>query len=111
MTEAQLRAIIAKYGGARHKAHLTGDFTYLWPRFERAAMAQMYDDNDGVAVSRYALWAETVRDAIIKGQSLLLEGDNAGGEKLLAHAANSLSAFYEVQCYFDPEKVLTPNTE
>ena len=71
-----------------------------WPRFERAALNQR---NGGeAALSRYAIWANTVRDNIIAGIETMEAGDLHASKAYLVRAANSLSAFSHVQAYFDP---------
>ena len=51
--------------------------------------------------SRYAIWANTVRDHIAEALEIL-DTDRAEAERLLRHAQNSLSAFSEIQSRFDP---------
>lgn len=79
------------------------DITYLFPRLERAAINQI--ENGDATISRYALWAETVRNCILYGASLFEEGDAECGKNLIIQAANSLSAFYEIQAHFDPDNL------
>jgi hypothetical protein len=70
----------------------------LFPRLSRAALNQI--SHGPAMVSRYATWAETVRDNII---AALDESDLEQRRLLLTRAANSLSAFAEIQSLFDPD--------
>jgi ADP-ribosylglycohydrolase len=83
---------------------LVADQLYLWPRFIRAVGNQ--DGNGPATVSRYAIWANTVKGFIVEAKKLIREDMSRDAEKLLVQAANSLSAFSEVQAYFDPLEVL-----
>ena len=103
LSESTLNEIIERYSQETVQisdAYKDGGIDPLWGRFERAASNQM---NDGEAtLSRYAIWANTVRDNIIEALHHL-DGDNTEEARiLLTRAANSLSAFSEVQAYFDP---------
>jgi len=73
-----------------------GGTMMLFPRLERAALNQ-FDDGEST-VSRYAIWANTVRDYIRAAMS----APEDERQRLLTHAANSLSAFSEIQSLFDP---------
>ena len=75
-------------------------FDMLWPRFERALSNQI--ESGEATVSRYAIWAETIRDNIIQAMNEMENGKADEGKRLLVGAVNSLSAFAEVQAYFDP---------
>ena len=70
----------------------------LMPRLLRAALNQKSDRP--AMVSRYAIWAETVRDNIIAALDV---DEQKERHRLLTRAANSLSAFAEVQSLFDPD--------
>lgn len=84
-------------------AYGDGGVGMLFPRLDRAAVNQAEDGE--ATLSRYAIWANTVRDHIAEAERLLREdGDSAEAERLLIHAHNSLSAFSEVQSLFDPFK-------
>lgn len=80
---------------------LTGDSSrdggtmMLFARLERAALNQ-FDDGEST-VSRYAIWANTVRDYIRAAMS----APDDERQRLLTHASNSLSAFFEIQSIFD----------
>ena len=85
------------------KSHAYGDggTHMLFGRLERAAVNQA--EGGEATLSRYAIWANTVRDHIAEAERLLRENDDrAEAERLLIHAHNSLSAFSEVQSLFDP---------
>lgn len=74
----------------------------LFPRLERAALNQL---THGDAIySRYAIWAITVCDSIIEAARIIKsDADSEEAHRLLVSAANSLSAFCEVQSLFDPD--------
>lgn len=76
-----------------------GGIEKLWSRLERAASNQI--EHGEAAISRYAIWANTVRDHISEAIHLIEMGKNAESIKLLISAAKSLSAFSEIQSYFD----------
>lgn len=77
------------------RAFSDGGLDPLWSRLERAATNQIEDS--AATVSRYAVWANTVRDNIIEAISLLESGKPDAANALLVRAANSLSAFSDVQ--------------
>ena len=77
-----------------------GGIDPLWPRFERAAINQI--EGGEATVSRYAIWANTVRDNIVDAMRLLEDGDQQTARSRLIRAVNSLSAFSEVQALVDP---------
>lgn len=80
--------------------YIDGGIDPLWPRFNRAAGNQI---EEGIAtVSRYAIWANTVRDNIIYGLELVKSGKINEAEYYFIRAANSLTAFSELQSYMDP---------
>ena len=62
----------------------------LWGRFERAATNQL--DNGTSTVSRYGIWANTVRDNIIEALHLLEHKNDKEAKIFLLKAANSMSA-------------------
>ena len=65
------------------------------PRLHRAALNQI---GNGVSTfSRYAIWANTVRDNIREAIEEMKQGNVANAEHLLIRAANSLSAFSDIQ--------------
>ncbi len=103
LTEQTLRLIVKKYSQDElmiSEAYGDGGIDPLWPRFERAALNQM-DDGD-TALSRYAIWANTVRDNIISALELIDDAKPEEAGRLLTRAANAMSAFSDVQAYFDP---------
>jgi hypothetical protein len=71
----------------------------LWSRFSGGVINQM---EGGEAMSaRYAIWANTVRDNVIEGMKAMEVGNTEAGRHHLIRAANSLSAFADIQAYFD----------
>ena len=103
LSERKLAEIVDRYDQATLRISNTyadGGTDPLWPRFSRSVGNQM--DNGPAALSRYAIWANTVRDNIIKGIEQMQSGDAAAAQYHLIRAANSLSAFSDVQAYFDP---------
>lgn len=79
-----------------------GNDTMLGPRLERAAMNQ---SEDGAAtITRYAIWAETVRGLVMTSLADVESGRiNDRTKKCLIKAANSLAAFSKIQRVFDVE--------
>ncbi len=74
----------------------------LGPRLKRAAVDQAC--GDGAAPSRYGIWANTVRDTVIDALGRVRKGAPQGEiAPLLIAAANSLSAFAEIQRIFDDQ--------
>lgn len=97
--------IIRKYKSADYIVnidYLDGGIDPLWSRFERVAINQ-FSEGDAT-LSRYAIWANTVRDNIVLALEKINEGNNHEAKRLLLRAANSLSAFSQLQSYFDPFK-------
>ena len=84
------------------EAYGDGGIDPLWPRLDRAAMNQV--GSGGAAVSRYGIWANTVRDNIREAISLLDSQKQEDAMPLLIRAANSLSAFSEIQHLLDVEE-------
>ena len=80
-------------------ANTDGGLDPLFPRLLRAAMNQLADGP--AAVSRYAIWANTVRDNIV---AALDADEEVERRRLLIRAANSLAAFAEIQSLFDSER-------
>ena len=81
-------------------AYGDGGIDPLWGRFARAATNQI--ESGEATLSRYAIWANTTRDNIVQALTLLEAGDVEEARCLMIRAANSLSAFSDVQAYFDP---------
>jgi hypothetical protein len=83
-------------------AYTDGGLEPLFPRLERAALDQVESDDE--TFSRYAIWANTVRDTIIQAVKMINENSNNKEVlPLLIRAANSLSAFSEIQALLDPD--------
>lgn len=83
-------------------AYDDGGTDLLFPRLIRAALNQ-YENGDAT-VSRYAIWANTVRDHISAAIGLVEKGDKKESCRLLIAAHNSLSAFSEIQKQLDQLK-------
>lgn len=74
------------------------DSLMLQPRLERAAMNQVTGGD--ATLSRYAIWAETVRGIVL---SALDQAEEGSDTKLNLHrAANSLGAFVAIQQQLSP---------
>lgn len=82
-------------------AYSDGGCEPLWARFERAASNQI--ENGAATVSRYAIWANTVRCNLLEGVRLLESGCKEEGERHIVRAANSLAAFSDFQAAFSDE--------
>lgn len=103
MPESKLNEIMERYDQPElilSKAYADAGIDPLWSRFFRGAINQI-DGGDAMA-ARYAIWANTVRDNIIEGMKAMETGNVDAGRNHLIRAANSLSAFADVQAYFDP---------
>jgi hypothetical protein len=91
------------------KAFGDGGIDPLFPRLGRAAMNQ---PSDGEAtLSRYGIWANTVRDNIIEAMDLLNAGEDREAKRHLRRSVNALSAFAEIQALFDPMGMGRPTIE
>jgi len=102
----QVQAVIEKYQVDTLRAldeHIDGGVDPLWPRLERAATNQ--SDIGMAAVSRYAIWGNTVRDNIIVALEASEHGDLLTSRHHLIRAANNLAAFVELQRLFNPDYV------
>jgi hypothetical protein len=99
----ELHRIITKYdiNELRNStAYGDGGIDPLWGRFARAVSNQI--ESGEATLSRYAIWANTTRDNIVQALTLLDAGEIEEAKRLMVRAANSLSAFSDVQAYFDP---------
>lgn len=102
LTQSQLSAIINKYSNSKKildNSYQDGGVEPLWARFERAASNQIL--NAPAILSRYAIWANNVRDIIKESIIKINNGDDKDAIKTLIKAANALSAFSEIQSYLD----------
>jgi len=103
MAEKEVTDIIEKFDTDREfrVSHAYGDggIDPLSGRLRRAAEDQVYKEK--ATVSRYAIWANTVRDNIIQADVEIRNGNITEAHRLLHRAANSLSAFSELQAHFD----------
>lgn len=84
----------------RSDAYGDGGTSMLFPRLERAALNQL--GHGEATFSRYAIWANTLRDYIGEAIRLVEAGDVEGAKELLVEGHNSLGAFAEVQKFCDP---------
>ena len=98
----KIKEIVKKYEVEKielSNAFRDGGLDPLWLRFERAVENQV---SDGAAtLSRYGIWANTVRDNIIEAISQSERGELNKSIELLIKAANSMSAFADVQYLID----------
>jgi hypothetical protein len=109
-TERELESLIRRFDSSEltiSTAYGDGGVNGVWRRFERAAIGQCGRSKKeveylGATVSRYAIWANTVRDNIIAGLDAVENGHGDEAREMLIRAANSLSAFSELQAHFDP---------
>jgi hypothetical protein len=101
--EEKLHRIIERFNTDREfivsLAFLDGGIDPLSGRLERAALNQLCEGE--ATVSRYGIWANTVRDNIRQADVEIEEGNVIAARCLLHRAANSLSAFSELQAQFD----------
>lgn len=113
MKEDELFKIIEKYDTDREflisTAFLDGGIDPLFGRLHRAAINQ--NCGGEAAISRYGIWANTVRDNIRQADVEIENGNIAAARRLLRRAANSLSAFSELQTHFDPMEIGKVNQE
>ena len=106
LTEEKLQVIIERYSGedlVSSRAYGDCGAEPLWPRFERAVSNQMYDGK--ATISRYAIWADSVRDNLHYALEMIEKGNTQEAQRSIVHAANNLSAFSDVQAYFDPLEI------
>ena len=82
------------------EAYAAGGTEGLSPRLSRAALNQI--DEGDATFSRYAIWAITVRDNILHAIRLVENQDIDEAKRFIIRAANSLSAFTEIQALTDP---------
>lgn len=104
MQMLEIDAIIEKYSSTELISSDTFCTNGLEPLSGRLARAAINQRENGVAtISRYAIWAETVRDNVIEAINLSKSGDNEKADIFLTKVANSLSAFSEIQKTFDSD--------
>jgi hypothetical protein len=103
MTEGEMEEIIEKFNTDREfrisQAFGSGGVDPLSGRLHRAALNQLCEGE--ATVSRYGIWANTVRDNIRQADVEIENGNIIEAHRLLRRAANSLSAFAELQAQFD----------
>jgi hypothetical protein len=107
MMEEELEEIIEKFDIDRallvSTAFLDGGLDPLSARLRRAALNQLCQGE--AAVNRYGIWANTVRDNIRQADTEIESGNVTEARRLLHRAANSLSAFAEIQAHLDPLRI------
>lgn len=103
MTEAEMDRIVQHFDTDCEfrisEAFQDGGVDPLFPRLRRAALNQMCEGE--ATVSRYGIWANTVRDNIRQAEQEMSRGNLSEARRLMWRAANSLSAFAELQAQFD----------
>lgn len=103
MTEDEVEEIIEKFNTDREfrisRAFLDGGPDNPSKRLQRAALDQLCEDRS--TISRYGIWANTVRDNIRQADVEIENGNLMEARRFLRCAANSLSAFAELQAQFD----------
>ncbi len=111
MNEEEMEAIIAKFDTDQEfrisYAFVDGGIDPLSGRLSRAALNQLYEGE--ATISRYGIWANTVRDNIRQADVEINNGNIMEARRLLYRAANSLSAFSELQANFDTKRVEKPD--
>ncbi len=103
LSAEQLQALIERYdqpGLIVSEAYADSPLDRVWSSFWGGALNQA--EGGAAMASRYAIWANTVRDSIIEGMKAMEAGRADEGRALLVRAVNSLSAFADVQAYLDP---------
>lgn len=107
VSETEITEIVAEFDIDKEfvvsRAYADGELYPLSGRLIRAATDQIGGCEDATP-SRYAIWANTVRDNIIQADTEFTNGNLKEGRQYLRRAANSLSAFAEIQARFDPMK-------
>ena len=88
------------------EAYPDGGIDPLFPRLKRAAMNQ--ESNGDAVFSRYAIWANTVRDNLISALEHSSQNNHSESNRLIRRSVNSLSAFAEIQAIFDPMNIGSP---
>jgi len=103
MTEDDVDRIIEKYDSESEfrisEAYPDGGTGMLSGRLHRAALNQI--ELGAATFSRYAIWANTVRDHIVAAERAMTAGDLEESRRLLYSAANSLSAFSDIQAVYE----------
>lgn len=107
MTEEEMEEIVERFDTDREflisRASLDEGPDPLFGRLRRAALNQTSEGK--ATVSRYGIWANTVRDNIRQADVEIENGNMTEARRLLGRAANSLSAFAELQAHFDPMRI------
>ena len=103
MTEEKIEQIVRKYDTDREviisESFLDGGIDPLFPRLSRAALDQFCQS--AATISRYGIWANTVRDNIRQADKEIRDGNLQEAQRFLRRAANSLSAFSEIQAHLE----------
>lgn len=106
LTEEEIERIVQRYDTNEVRlstAYEDGGIDPLWRRFARAVTNQA--DAGDATLARYAIWANTVRDNVIQAMEAMEAGQEDEAMRLMIRAVNSLSAFSDVQAFFDPFRV------
>ena len=103
MREDEMNEVIENFNTDQEfrvsEAFLDGGIDPLFGRLHRAALNQLCEGE--AALSRYGIWANTVRDNIRQADIEIENGNIIEARRLLCRAANSLSAFAELQGRFE----------
>ena len=101
--ELALKKILERYEETEDylisQAYGDGGAVNPFPRLHRAVINQI--DGGDATLSRYAIWANTVRDNLIEFTKLI-ESDTDKALDHLRISINSLSCFCDIQAHFDP---------
>jgi hypothetical protein len=106
LSAEQLQALIDRYDQPElivSEAYADSPIDRVWSSFWGGAINQA--EGGDAMPARYAIWANTVRDSIIEGMKAMEAGEAEDGRAFLTRAANSLSAFADVQACLDPMKL------
>ncbi|MBT3825771.1 MAG: hypothetical protein HOF96_12435 [Candidatus Marinimicrobia bacterium] len=85
---------------------LDGGVVSPFGRLKRAALNQSSDES--ASLSRYGIWASTVRDNLIEVDRMIASGNLLEAKKTLCRSANSVAAFAEIQGHFESHGVSNP---
>ncbi|GFO63654.1 hypothetical protein [Geomonas paludis] len=116
--ENQIQEVISRYKDSVHlrvsdaypDGGVAGGLDLLYMRLERAALNQVCDGD--ATFSRYAIWANTLRDTIISCiRELGEDAANLEAIKILVQVANALSAFSDIQGLFEQRQMATSEGE
>ena len=113
LSEKKFTSIIDNYKDSLDimlsQAYRDGGAVNPFPRLHRAMLNQLCGET-GATLSRYSIWANTVRDNILEALCSI-ETDTDKAKSLLTTAINSLSCFSDIQAEFDPYEMGDKNAE